>query len=64
MADPDFDRLAEICDEFEALVDADKATQADFDRLFKEAEKAVGPDGGEFLEGLMMRGFALGFYKL
>lgn len=60
MTDPDFDKLATVNEELEQLVDAGKLTRADWDRLFGEAEKAVGSHP-EFLEGLLMRGSAYGF---
>jgi hypothetical protein len=60
VSEPDFDRLTEVNDELEGLRDAGKLTQAEFDRLLAEAEKAVG-ESTEFLEGILMRGRALGF---
>lgn len=62
MTEPDWDRLTAINDELEALVDAGKATQAEYDRLLAEADKAVG-EHSQFLEGILMRGMELGFVE-
>ena len=62
MSAVDFDKLTAVNDEFRELEDNGELTQKEFDRLLKEAKKAVGDDT-EFLEGILMRGFALGFVK-
>lgn len=62
MSEPDFDKLTAVNDEFEALLDAGTLTKKEYDRLYAEAEKAVG-DSTEFLEGIRMRGIEHGFVK-
>lgn len=52
MSDPDFSKLQAVSHELEELADAGKLTQEDFDRLFADAEAAVG-EHMEFLEALL-----------
>lgn len=62
MSDPDFEKLRGVNDELEQLADAGKLTQADFDRLFAEAEKAVG-EHTEFLESVLLFADEFGLTK-
>lgn len=62
MTEPDFDKLTAVNDELKELREAGKLTQKEYDRLYAEAEKAVG-NSPEFLEGIRMRGIELGFVK-
>lgn len=60
--DPDFAKLRSVNDELTRLVDEGTVTKADFDRLYGEASAAVG-EHTQFLEGMMVRGFDLGFIE-
>jgi len=59
-AEPDFKRLYEINDELEQLAVDGKLTQAEFDRLFAEAEKASA-GSMDFVDSVLLVGRVHGF---
>jgi len=60
MTDPDFETLKAVSRELRALADAGTLTEAEYTRLFADAEQAAG-EHTEFLEGIIMRGLEHGF---